>query len=138
MNQSELENLLMPLKKDLTERINFRGILQSIINKHFFLINDCMNKGISLNLIHSIIFPNNDVSYNHLRNLFYRARNKLNKNTIKSTLIKEEINQGIKRENNVFNTLVKKEKTPIHNSNSDQESADERLKKLLIQKKNEA
>ncbi|NBI13699.1 hypothetical protein GVX81_08790 [[Haemophilus] felis] len=143
MNKSELESMLTPLKKDLEERINFRGILQSIINKHFPLINDCMNKGISLSLIHSIIFPKNDVSYSHLRNLFYRAKNKLSKNpnhifNNQEEERKEELQANNETQNNsvnVFSFLAKKEETPIHDNRSDPKAVDERVKQLLMRKK---
>lgn len=146
MNQSELDNALTPLKKDLSERIDSRGMLQGIISKHIQMINRCIDQNVTISLIHATIFTENDVSFNHLKNLIYRARAKL----AKSQQSTNNYQGGIPQENiteekytstqngNAFSSLVKKEQKPIHNSSSDQESANERLKQLLMQKRNEA
>lgn len=146
MNQSELDNALTPLKKDLSERINSRGMLQGIINKHIQMINRCIDQNVTISLIHATIFPENDVSFNHLKNLIYRARTKLAKsqqstNNSQGGISQENIIEGqytSTQNGNAFSSLAKKEQKPIHNSSSDQEAANERLKQLLMQKKNEA
>lgn len=140
MNQSELEEALNPLRKDLAERIESRGMLQAIFNKHIQMINDCINQNITINLIHANIFPENEISFNHLKNLIHRARKKLAKNNNPinhhiggsySTVENNHQNNTV----NAFSSLAKKEQQPIHNNSSDQKSADERLNKLLMQKK---
>lgn len=140
MNQSELEEALKPLRKDLAERIESRGMLQAIFNKHIQMIDDCINQNITISLIHANIFPENEISFNHLKNLIYRARAKLAKNNnsinrhIGGSFSTVENNYQNNSEN-AFSSLAKKEQQPIHNNSSDQKSADERLNKLLMQKK---
>lgn len=151
MNQSELEEILLPLRKDLQERIDSKGMLQAIINKHIQTINKCIDQNVTTSLIYSNIFPDQDISFNHLKNLIYRARAKLAKGKINLNNKKGENNNytQIQNENtenaentNAFSFLAKREEPkPIHDSRSDRQAADERVKKLLqekLQKEKEA
>lgn len=146
MNQSQLEELLKPLKEDLQNRIESRGMLQATINKHIQIINRCIDQNITISLIHANIFPDNDVSFNHLKNLIYRARARLAKKNQKhdeqtggnNYSEQQYIEQNNSNSVNAFSSLAKKEQKPIHNSSSDQQAANERLQQLLMQKKQEA
>lgn len=147
MNQSQLEELLQPLKEDLQNRIESRGMLQATINKHIQIINRCIDQNITISLIHANIFPDNDVSFNHLKNLIYRARARLAKKKPKhdeqtggnnQNSEQQYIEQNNSNSVNAFSSLAKKEQKPIHNSSSDQQAANERLQQLLMQKKQEA
>ncbi|MFQ0972246.1 hypothetical protein [Gilliamella sp. BG6] len=138
MNKEELDEVLLPIKKALRERIKSRGMLQAIINRYIQEINYCIAQNVTIRLIHNNLFPDNDVSFIHLKNLIHRARDKFAKNRTKEAT-KDLIKEDDFTQTNVFSSLAKKETQPIHNSSSDQESAEERLNKLLMQKKqNEA
>lgn len=130
MNLEEIQYILKNLKYSIQNRIKRKGILQGIINENIDIIENCINKNISIKLIHEIIFQNNEITYNHLRNLIFRARKRIkNKKII-------ELNFNQKEEKNENKKIfIKPEKHDIiHDNKSDQNSADERLKKLLLQK----
>jgi hypothetical protein len=135
VNKEELDEVLLPIKKALKERIKSRGMLQAIINKYILEINYCIDQNITIRLIHNNLFPDNDVSFIHLKSLIHRARDKLARNKKKEETKKDLTKEDNFIQTNVFSPLAKKETLPIHNSSSDQESANERLQKLLTQKK---
>ncbi|MDG2957060.1 hypothetical protein P7L95_09930 [Bisgaard Taxon 10/6] len=144
MKQSELEKILAPLKQDLTDRLESRGLLQAIITEHIQLINRCIGKNITISIIHKNIFPDNEVAFAHFKTLIYRARKKLAKNHTKQESggkteqieKTQEITQIEENQSeNVFSFLAKKEEKPIHNSCSDQQAVDDRVKMLLMRKK---
>ena len=124
MNQTELEMRLSQLKIDITERINSRGMLQAIINKHIHTINTCIDQNVTIKLIHENIFPNGDISFIHFKNLIYRARRS-----------NKKISQEVLESKNLTNPLSAfSTSEQIHNNSSDKEAAEERLNKLLSKK----
>lgn len=131
MNQSELDAALLQLKDDLKNRINSRGMLQSIINKHIKMINSCIDQNVTISIIHSCVFPDNDITIIHFKNLIYRARKKNSKNNINNSK-----GEGIENNYNSLSFLSNDSK-PIHNNSSDEEAANQRLQ-LLMQQKNKA
>lgn len=124
MNQTELEMFLSQLKIDITERINSRGMLQAIINKHIHTINTCIDQNVTIKLIHENIFPNGDVSFIHFKNLIYRARRS-----------NKKISQEVLESKNLTNPLSAfGTSEQLHNNSSDKDAAEERLNKLLNKK----
>lgn len=134
MNQHELERTLEPLKRDMQERIESRGIVQAIINKHIKMINDCIAQNITVKVIHLNVFPNNDISFNYLKTLIHRARKKLNTGNLRN-VDNKNLEPETPQYNNVFSSLKKTEQTPIHNGSSDEQKSNERLERLLKQKR---
>lgn len=128
MNQSELEAALLPLKDDLENRINSRGMLQSIINKHIKMINSCIDQNVTISLIHSYIFPNKDITIIHFKNLIYRARKKATGNNINNS------KGGISENTNNSLSFLSNNEKPLHNNSSDENAAEQRLQNLLMQK----
>lgn len=124
MNQTELEMRLSQLKIDITERINSRGMLQAIINKHIHTINTCIDQNVTIKLIHENIFPNGDISFIHFKNLIYRARRSNKK-------ISREVLEN-KNSTNPLSAFSTSEQ--LHNNSSDKDAAEERLNKLLNKK----
>lgn len=127
MNKKELEQSLSALKKDIEERINSRGMLQGIINKHINTINICIAQNVTIKLIHKYVFTNDDISFTHFKNLIYRAR-RSNK--------RKKTSMEVIQDNNTTNcfSALSVNKT-IHNNSSERKAADERLQELLIKKK---
>ncbi len=149
MTQNDQNSFLGDLKKDLAQRPNDRAIT-SIVARYIHTINECMDYGYSRKDIYELIFSEKDKEIISLKyfndSVLYRARKKFNSKSAITTnrsvnnqnSEQKHIEQNNLNSVNAFSSLAKKEQKPIHNSSSDQESANERLKQLLMQKRNEA